>query len=114
MRQMPFRTKEMLDTWLDEFRGDGNEVPGRVALQDGSDGSDTGLVILRLAFAQTEAFVQPVALGDPRWAVTFEPRDHSAMLTPEQVDALGQEIQRISRLCSFLEAKSAEHLRTQS
>ncbi len=107
---MPFRTKSLLEAWLSEFRAQGHDVSATVALQDGSDGSDTGLVILQLTFADTEVFMQPVALHDPRWAVTFQARSFDVALTPQQVDTLGREVIRVGQLCAFLEAKSQDYI----
>lgn len=107
---MPFRSKETLDAWVAEFRAEGHDVPGEVALQDGSEGDDTGLVLLRLTSAGTQTFMQPVGHGDPRWLVTFEPRYDTVSLTPIQVESMGRELQLIAALCSFLQAKSADHI----
>jgi hypothetical protein len=107
---MPFRSKATLEAWLEEFRASGNDVPGSVALQDGYEGNDTGLVVLRLSNAGTYTYMQPVAPHDARWEVTFEPREGSVSLCPADVDAMGAELRRIAALCEFLQAKSAAHL----
>ena len=46
---MPFRSKETLEEWLDEFRTtrEGGALIS-VLLQDGGDGEDTGLVVVQL------------------------------------------------------------------
>jgi hypothetical protein len=107
---MPFRSKATLENWLEEFRSTGLDVPGSVALQDGADGHDTGLVVLQLSDAGTYTYMQPVALHDARWAVTFEPRESSVSLSPKEVDAMGRELRAVAALCEFLEAKSAAHI----
>jgi hypothetical protein len=106
---MPYRTQAVLQDWLDEFRSEGHEVRGHVALQDGSDGRDTGLVIVRLVHATTEMFMQPVAPGDQHWEITLQARANDLVVTPEQLDELSGELQRAAALCRFLEEKSAQH-----
>lgn len=106
---MPYRTHAVLESWLNEFRAAGHELLGHVALQDGSDGRDTGLVIVRLGNATTQMFMQPVAPGDPHWEITFEARHSDLVLTAQQVDALSEELHRAAELCRFLEEKSAQH-----
>jgi hypothetical protein len=107
---MPFRSKALLETWLDDFRSAGHNVPGAVAFQDGADGHDTGLVVLRLRNAGTYTYMQPVALHDPRWEITFEPRESAVSLSPSEVDEMGRELQLVAALCEFLQAKSAEYI----
>jgi hypothetical protein len=107
---MPFRSKATLETWLEEFRADGRRVPGSVAFQDGADGHDTGLVVLQLTNAGTYTYMQPVAPHDPRWEVTFEPRENSVSLAPSEVEAMGRELQLVAALCEFLQEKSAEFI----
>lgn len=111
---MPFRSKAILDEWITEFLGRGNHIPGSidVLMQDGSDGSDTGLVFLILRDAQTEVYMQPAGPGQPEWEVTFERREMERTLTVEQVDALAAELALVADLCRFLEAKSVEYTRT--
>ncbi len=107
---MPFRSKATLEAWLTEFRTQGHDVPGTVAMQDGSDGRDTGLIILELTESKTAVYMQPVALHDPRWAVTFQGRPFDVTLTPREVDALGREVVKVGELCAFLEEKSRAHI----
>lgn len=106
---MPYRTQAVLQNWLEEFRSGGHEVHGHVALQDGSDGADTGLVIVRLMNATTEMFMQPVAPGDQRWEITLQARANDVVVTPEQLEELSAELQRAAALCRFLREKSAQH-----
>lgn len=117
---MPFRSKEVLESWLDEYET--TESPdgalriadyAEVAVQDGSDGSDTGLVVIALKNATTDVYMQPVALGDPRWEVTFAARDRDIALSTDDVLALSRELAAAAALCSFLERKSVEHLAAQ-
>ncbi|QEW02252.1 hypothetical protein [Microbacterium lushaniae] len=106
---MPYRTQALLQDWMDQFRADGREIHGHVALQDGSDGRDTGLVIVRLVNATTEMFMQPVAPGEQRWEITLQARPHDSVITPDQLDELSVELQLAADLCRFLQEKSAEH-----
>ena len=106
---MPYRTQAVLQDWLDEFRAEGHEVHAHVALQDGSDGRDTGLVIVRLVNATTEMFMQPIAPGDYHWEITLQARPHDSVIAPDQLDELSAELQRAADLCRFLQEKSAQH-----
>lgn len=115
---MPFRSKEVLESWLAEYRPESAPSGPRiaeyadVAVQDGSDGSDTGLVVISLRNATTDVYMQPVALGDPRWEVTFAARDRDLALSTEDVVALSAELAAAAELCSYLERRSLEHLRS--
>lgn len=106
---MPYRTHDVLESWLNEFRTTGHDIRGHVALQDGSDGRDTGLVIVRLENATTKMFMQPIAPGDARWEITLEARHDDLVITAEQMLQLSDELQRAAALCRFLEEKSAQH-----
>lgn len=106
---MPYRTHALLQSWLDEFRAQSSDIQGHVALQDGSDGSDTGLVIVRLQNATTGMFMQPVAPHDAHWEITLEARLSDLVISAEQLDDLAAELRRAAELCRFLEAKSREH-----
>jgi hypothetical protein len=109
---MPFRSKEVLETWLAEYEADGHHIAeyAEVAVQDGSDGSDTGLVLIALKNATTDVYMQPTALGDPHWEVTFAARNRDLALTTQGVRALSDELAAAADLCAFLERKSIEHL----
>jgi hypothetical protein len=106
---MPYRTHDVLQSWLDEFKAAGHELLGHVALQDGSDGRDTGLVIVRLENATTQMFMQPVAPGDQRWEITLEARHNDMIATADQLEQLSEELRRAAELCRFLQEKSAQH-----
>lgn len=109
---MPFRSKEVLEAWLEEYELGGEKIAeyAEVVVQDGSDGSDTGLVVIGLKNATTDVYMQPVALGDPHWEVTFTARDRDLALSTDGVVALAEELAAAARLCTFLERKSIEHL----
>jgi hypothetical protein len=107
---MPFRSKETLERWLDEFhdqRGAGELI--RVLVQDGSEGSDTGLVVVPLANSSVSVFMEPVEIGDARWRITIEPQPDFTILSSFQMHALAAEFTVAAELCSFLEAKSVGH-----
>lgn len=108
---MPFRTKETLELWLDEFRSDRNDCDHiTVLMHDGGEGADTGLVYVPLTHAVTDVYMEPVAIGDPRWAVGFGSRTNSFNLTPKELKVLSDELAIAAELCEFLERKSAEHI----
>lgn len=111
---MPFRSKETLEEWLGEFRSLGYTIAGSVKVmqQDGEDGANTGLVGMQLANASTSIYVHPDAPYSPRWVVTTEPRDESISLDAAAVMELSNELQVLSALCTFLQAKSASFVGT--
>ncbi|MGZ7254177.1 hypothetical protein ACXWO5_11200, partial [Streptococcus pyogenes] len=60
---MPFRSRETLEQWVAEFhdaRGAGERI--KVIVQDGSDGNDTGLVVVPLTHASASVFMEPLAV----------------------------------------------------
>lgn len=107
---MPFRSKATLEEWLEEFRAAGHSVPGTVAPQDGVDGRDTGLIVLRLTGAGTYVYMQPVAPHDPRWQITFEARENEVAMSPNEVRDMGIELQAVSALCEYLQAQSVAYI----
>ena len=109
---VPYRTKAILESWLEEFRELGYPASAglKVLTQDGADGADTGLVTVVLENASTEMYFQPTAQGGSKWAVTFEPRDEVVVLAAPEVLKLSTELATVSALCAFLEAKSLTFL----
>ncbi|WP_169582097.1 MULTISPECIES: hypothetical protein [Microbacterium] len=57
---MPFRNKQTLEAWLDEFVAMGYAMPERIRVvqQDGEGGANTGLVVLNLENPPTVIAVQ--------------------------------------------------------
>lgn len=112
---MNFRSKETLELWLEEFRSAreaGDLI--RVIIQDGSDGSDTGLVIVPVKNSSVSIFMQPTAIGDTRWQVTVEPTDETLTLNSHQLHSLASELSVAAELCAYLEARSVGHEETLS
>lgn len=112
---MPFRSKETLEQWVEEFLAAGNEVAGTVdvLLHDGGSGSDTGLVVMKLKHSSTLLYMQPVGPFDPRWEIIFEPRDVSNRATAPEVVALADELVNASALLTYLEKRSRAHIEAQ-
>ncbi|PKI89892.1 hypothetical protein CW368_12060 [Actinomycetales bacterium SN12] len=107
---MTFRSKETLETWLEDFRASreaGDLI--RVIIQDGSDGSDTGLVIVPVKHSSVSIFMQPIQVGEAQWKVTLEPIDENTELNSHQLHSLASELAVAAELCSFLEARSVGH-----
>ncbi|WP_271985510.1 hypothetical protein [Pseudoclavibacter terrae] len=105
---MPYRSKEVLESWAREFESLGYAEPGvvKVIVQDGDEGHDTGLVRVQLTDVPTELYLQPGTRESPKWSVTMEPREHTLNLSAASVHSLAQELAVISALCTFLQAKS--------
>lgn len=111
---MPFRSKATLERWLAEYTETGRGPVGgfEVLAQDGYDGADTGLMVVRLRHATTEVYMQPVAPGDPHWEVAFGPRPSELSLDTEGLLGLANELVAAAALCIFLERKSQNHIDT--
>lgn len=109
---MPFRSKDTLQTWLDEFAASGARGGGvaYVADQEAMDGMDSGLVIYPLTNATTSVYLAPMAVGAPDWRVTFEAQPDVTELSPEAVYDLCRELTSAADLCAFLQRKSIEHV----
>ncbi|QJU53448.1 hypothetical protein SCB71_09310 [Herbiconiux sp. KACC 21604] len=111
---MPFRSRATLELWLREFEGQGHDITGaiEVIVQNGFDEGDTGLVVVRLRYVPIDVYMAPLAPGDPRWATTFTRRDSEVSLTAVELRGLADELALAAEVCEFLEAASAEHIRT--
>jgi hypothetical protein len=107
---MPFRSRQTLESWVQEFRDtrEGGALI-TVLVQDGLDGADTGLVTVPLRDDGTEIFMQPVTVDDPRWSVTFGMRDSETTLTALELHGLAAELLVAASLCQFLQEKSVGH-----
>ncbi|TGO04920.1 hypothetical protein [Serinibacter arcticus] len=108
---MPFRSKETLERWLEEFtsqRGAGDLI--KVVVQDGPEGSDTGLVIVPLRDSTASIFMEPLGLGEQKWRITIEPQADLTVLTSHEVNAFAMELLVAAELCSYLEARSVGHV----
>lgn len=108
---MPFRSKETLERWLDEFtsaRGAGDAI--RVVVQDGPEGTDTGLVVVPIRDSTASIFMEPEELDGARWRITIEPQPDLAVLSSPEVSAFAVELLVAAELCAFLEAKSVGHV----
>jgi hypothetical protein len=105
---MPFRSRETLEAWVDEFRLLGYAISETVKVipQDGDLGGNTGLVGVRLLHAQTVTYIQPDAPGSTTWQVTFEPRETEVQLDASGALRLSTELAMVSALCAFLQTKS--------
>ncbi|MFJ6000879.1 hypothetical protein [Arthrobacter sp. NPDC092385] len=108
---MPFRSKQTLEAWVEEFRTtrEGGALI-TVLVQDGVDGADTGLVTVPLRDDGTEIYMQPVAVGDPAWSITIGMRNAETTLSAAQMHGLAAELLLAASLCQFLQEKSAGHL----
>ncbi|GMA33683.1 hypothetical protein [Litorihabitans aurantiacus] len=107
---MPFRSKQTLDQWLEEFTpAHPVAETARVVIQDGPAGTDTGLVVVPLSNATTTVYMQPHEPGDPRWRVVIEPQPDETILSSSELHQLTAELRTAAELCAYLEAKSATH-----
>lgn len=107
---MPVRSKLLLEEWVDEFlqRGNSSSVRIDVAVQDGTDGRDTGLVVVRLQNVDADIYMQPVGFDQSEWEATLTARSGDLTLTPFELAGLAAEITIAGNLCTFLQFKSLE------
>lgn len=107
---MPFRSKETLEVWLDEFRTtrEGGMLVN-VVIQDGAEGADTGLVVVPLKNAAMDIYMQPLTVGEDQWAISFEAHPEPFDLSPEQLHGFAAELALAASLCAFLKEKSLGH-----
>ncbi len=98
----------LLEQWLDEFRHlgylTGSEI--RVLPQQDETELNRGLIVVDLSEAATITYLQPIPGSDGRWMATMEARDTTIELTAVAIVNLGNELNVLGALVSFLEAKS--------
>ncbi len=108
--RVPVRTKALLEEWVAEFLAQGLIDSSQivVAVQDGSEGRDTGLVMVHLQNAPADIYMQPVGMDEARWEATVTARSDDLTLSPYQLTGLGAEVAVAASLCSYLQFKSLE------
>ena len=108
--RVPARTKSLLESWIDEFLAENatEAVSIQVAVQDGSEGRDTGLVIVHLSNGSSDVYMQPDGLDSTKWVTTLTSRPGDLTLPPVKLAALAAEVSLASSLCLFLQFKSLE------
>ncbi|HCJ48293.1 hypothetical protein NH287_07285 [Microbacterium sp. CnD16-F] len=108
---MVFHSKQTLEHWVAEFidaRNAGEDI--RVAVQDGSGGEDTGLVLIPLTSAPNSVWIEPRESGDDlSWHVFIEPAGETLDLTSFELNALTHELQIAAELCAYLQERSLGH-----
>jgi len=108
---MPYRSFTTLQAWVAEFtaaRGCGDLF--KVIPQDGSDGADTGLIVIPIHGETTTAYLEPSTDGASRWCIQFEPRSRPAVMSGAEVRAMASQLQLAAELCDYIEQKSVEHM----
>lgn len=108
--QAPARSKDLLDTWVREFisRNTADLMNIKVVIQDGSDGLDTGLVVVRLHEGAAEVYMQPAGPDSIEWETTLTARPEDLTLSPYELSTLAAELAVAGSLCAFLQFKSLE------
>ena len=108
---MPYREQAILEQWVTEFRSlHERSHLVKVVPQDGSDGADTGLIVFPVGNGTTTGYIEPIAMGDMRWRIHFEPREGEAVMSSADVHILAAELEMAALLCDFIETKSTQHL----
>lgn len=102
-----FHSIDTLQSWAQEFERS-YSVAGviRVIPQDGEDGSDTGLLAMRLVNSTTEIYLEPPIAPGTEWTVVFEPREPPTQLNAAQVRLLAADMIALADLCVFLQDKA--------
>jgi hypothetical protein len=110
---MPFRSLEVLQSWVAEFELIHAPRNGavRVIPQDGDDGADTGLVAMRILNSPAEIYLEPPRSAGEEWTVTFEPREEPVRLGADDVRRIANELTTLAGLCAFLQTKSDQFAR---
>ena len=107
----PYRSKELLEGWVKEFIAQGHRVAGHldVAVQDGSEGRDTGLVIVHLRNELADIYMEPRGIDDPLWEVTLDFGSRKDLtMSPHGLAGLAAELVVAANLCTFLQFKSLD------
>lgn len=99
---------QLLEEWLDEFRGLGYLTGSDIRVLEQQDETDVnrGLIVVDLSEAATITYLQPIAGSEGRWKATMEARDTTIELTAVEIVNLGNELNVLGALVSFLETKS--------
>ncbi len=103
---------QLLEQWVDEFRNLGYLTGSDIRVLEQQDDTLThrGLIVVDLSEAATITYLQPVSESDGRWKATMEARDTTIELTAVEIVNLGNELNVLGALVTFLEAKSRELL----
>ena len=99
---------QLLEHWLDEFRHLGYLTGSEIRVLEQQDDTDVnrGLIVVDLSEAATITYLQPIVGSGGRWKATMEARDTTIELTAVELVNLGNEINVLGALVSFLETKS--------
>lgn len=108
--RVPVRSKSLLDAWVEEFleQGLSSSVRIDVAVQDGADGRDTGLVVVRPQNADADVYMQPKGFDQSEWETTLLTRSGEQNLSPHHLAGLAAELTIAGNLCAFLQFKSLQ------
>ncbi len=64
----------------------------KVAVQDGSEGRDSGLVVVDLGNGGAEVYMQPASLDNTWWETTLTSRPGDLTLSPMKLAAIAAEV----------------------
>lgn len=108
---MPHRDRATVAAWIDEFNGGWHPIATTVDVleQREADGSDRGLVVVRLRTAPTVTYLHTVDDEHPVWVATFEARDHDIHLDSTELTQLADDFAVLANLCAFLQQKTDAH-----
>ncbi len=106
---MPYRTKNTLEAWTDEFLQLGYPRAGTIRVLDHDSDDDGGLVIVELSNAATATYLEPQKEGDSTWVVTMDTDGQTLSLDAAGLQLHAVELSTVAALCAYLEAKAKSH-----
>ncbi|WZH36215.1 MAG: hypothetical protein PIR02_15825 [Microbacterium enclense] len=106
----PLHPRALLQQWVDDFRAHGYLIAGsvHVAEQDGSDGRDTGLVVVQLHGKNVSIYMEPTGYDQPLWQATLTARPEEQTFGVADLAHLAAELVVAGNLCAYLQYRSLE------
>lgn len=104
---MPCHSHALLTRWVADFvRTTPISSTIEVLHQDGFDGEDGGLVVVRPRGVDAEFYLLPAAPGESRFVVTIAALANEVTIDSLQLLLLSEELKNASALCDHLESRS--------
>ena len=110
---MPHLTMDELEHWIEDFEVATPPQPTSVWAVDASwdrTTIDTALIYVHLDVTNTEGYLRRNIGGGAEWHVTLLPFERDIMLSARQTQIFADEVASISKLCSYLTDRTAQHL----
>jgi hypothetical protein len=111
---MPYRDRAQEEGWLSDFWDEHSLFDDRLTVLDDDfvPHANSGLVVAHLSRSPGIAYLSVKTIGDePRWMVTFEPRQEAIDLDASGVHELAREIGALGILCDYLQGRTDQAIR---